>query len=271
MKNISFYFLCALCTLQGFAQRPTLPARVYQPRAMALVSAGVTRSYDWWNYVNPSHVNYFSTFSGVNPINYDTGVISFSKRTAISLVGWINQNINLAMALSDDSLVHLEPLLYMEQLLVSSSITDAGVNHVRPLTRLRHFEVAVSGVPAYNITDNSMDILGGLGNMEILRMYFCSRVTDRGLQKLRGLTRLRELQLNGCGITDKGLIYLSAFTNLETLGLAATAIDDEGADLLIQQLPSMPALKTIVISHSQITEKGRNKLMKSRNGISLIY
>jgi len=256
MKKSTFLLLFSIITIHVFAQR---------------VSIEVTRSYNWGKYVNPTNVNYFPTFSNVNPINYDTGIVSYSKRTAMSLVGWINPNLVSGIASLNDSLVHLEPLVYLEQLLVGNSITDAGILHLRLLRNLRHFEIALAGVPAYNITDESMGVLGGLGNMEILRLYFCSRVSDLGLEQLARLSKLKELTLNGCGITDKGLNILSSFSKLETLGLAATAIDDKGVEMLIKLLPSLPALKKIIISNSKITQRGKNNLIASGKGLSVIY
>ena len=277
MKKSTILFFCSIITIGVAAQGITKPPRdiVLQRTPVLLnnpaISNEVIRSYDWWKYVNPTNVNYFATFTGVNAINYDTGAVNFSKRTAISLAGWVNQNVNLGTAISDDSLSHLEPLIYLEQLLIRANITDQGLLHIRPLTNLRHFEIVVSGSPNYNITDKGMYIIGGLGNMEILRLYFCSKITDYGLQQLIGLSKLKELILNGCGITANGLNDLRSFSKLETLGLAATGITDKGADILIQLLPSLPALTKIIISNSKITQQGRNNLMAARRGLSVIY
>ena len=255
MKKI-FLLLAVMITIHGYSQR---------------ITPALKRSYNWWQYVNPTNVNYFATFKGINPVNYDTGVVSYSKRTAISLVGWINHNVDLSTAISNDSLVHLESLVNLEQLLIGSNISDAGILHVRKLEKLRHFEVTLSGSQNWNITDESMVTLGGLTNMEILRLYFCGKVTDRGIQLLTRLVNLKELTLNGTGISDKGLSYLRSFPKLETLGLAATNITDEGVAILIEQLPSLPALKTVVIFNSKISVEGRHKLIASRKGLTVSY
>jgi len=189
----------------------------------------------------------------------------------MSLVGWINANINRSVAISDDSLVRLEPLAYLEQLQVGNNIGDAGVLHLKRLRNLRHFEIAVAGVPAYNITDKSMAVIGALKNIEVLRLYFCSRVTDVGIEYLLGLTNLKELTLNGCGVTNKSMGFLSKFSKLETLGLAATSVTDEGVETIISLLPYLPALNKIIISNSQVTKKGRENLIAAKKGLSVIY
>lgn len=271
--RLSFLLLCLIITLQVSAQlRPFKQAPIkITPVLNTSVSPQVIHAYNWWIYINPTNVNYFGTFINVNPINADTGVLNFPKKTAISLVGWINPNVNLGIAISDDSLIHLEPLMYLEQLLINSRIGDRGIMHLRMLNNLRHFEVAVSGSPANNISDKSMEILGALERMEILRLYFCNNVTDYGLEKLTGLSNLQELGLNGCGITDRGLKFLSAFPKLQTLSLAATGITDEGIDILIQLLPSLPFLNKIIISHSPVTVNGKQRLIDSRSGLTVIY
>lgn len=276
MKNIrksNFLLLSLIITIQVSAQvRPFKQAPIkISPVINSSVSNHVIQAYNWWVYINPTNVNYFATFTNVNPINADTGLLNFSKKTAISLVGWINQNVNLGLAICDDSLIHLEPLVSLEQLLINSRIGDRGIVHLRVLNNLRHFEVAVSGSPATNISDKSMEILGGLSRMEILRLYFCNNVTDYGLGKLTGLSNLRELGLNGCAVTDRGLNYLYAFPKLQTLSLAVTGITDEGIDILIQLLPSLPLLNKIIITNSQVTINGRDRLIDSRKGISIVY
>lgn len=276
MKNIrksNFLLLWLIITLQVSAQiRPFKQAPIkISPVINTSISNQMIQAYNWWVYINPTNVNYFGTFTNVNPSNADTGLLNFPKKTAISLVGWINHNVNLGIAICDDSLIHLEPLIYLKQLLINSRIGDRGIIHLRMLNNLRHFEVAVSGSPANNISDKSMEILGALGRMEILRLYFCNNVTDYGLEKLSGLSNLKELGLNGCGVTNGGLEYLSAFPKLQTLSLAATGITDEGIDILIRLLPSLPLLNKIIISHSQVTVKGRERLIDSRSGLSVIY
>jgi len=241
------------------------------PRGNNVISIEVIKAYNWWQYVNPSNINYFQTFTGINPVNYDTGVVNFSKRTAISLVGWIKPNVNLSTAISDDSLVHLEPLIYLEQLLVRANISDAGILHLKGLRNLRHFEVTLSGAANNNITDGSMAVIGSLKNMEILRLYFCSRITDLGIEQLYALTNLKELTLNGCGITDRSMSFLSKFPKLETLSLAATAITDRGVETIIKLLPSLPALNKIIVSNSRITKKGKENLIAAKKGLSVIY
>jgi hypothetical protein len=53
-------------------------------------------------------------------------------------------------------------------------------------------------------------------------------VDDQTLRYLRGMDRLRELDLNGAHVTDDGLLILAELPRLESLRLARTRITDEG-------------------------------------------
>ena len=53
-------------------------------------------------------------------------------------------------------------------------------------------------------------------------------VTDSTLLNLRGMTRLRELDLSGTQVDDDGLKELEPLKGLETLRLQGTRITDEG-------------------------------------------
>ena len=53
-------------------------------------------------------------------------------------------------------------------------------------------------------------------------------VTDQTLESLRGLMRLKELDLNDTQITDSGLVILRDLPALEVLRLARTRISDAG-------------------------------------------
>ncbi len=60
----------------------------------------------------------------------------------------------------------------------------------------------------------------------------------QGLEHLRGLTQLKDLNLNGMRvITDVGLEHLEGLTQLQELGIIGTRVTDEGVKKLRQALP----------------------------------
>ena len=57
-------------------------------------------------------------------------------------------------------------------------------------------------------------------------------VTDAGFARLKGMTNLRCLSLNGTRITDAGLEHLKGMTALFSLRLGRTDVTDAGLDHL---------------------------------------
>jgi Leucine-rich repeat (LRR) protein len=62
-------------------------------------------------------------------------------------------------------------------------------------------------------------------------------VTDAGLTNLKGMVRLKELNLEGTAVTDAGLEDLKGLTNLQSLDLYRTKVTDEGVENLQRALP----------------------------------
>jgi Leucine-rich repeat (LRR) protein len=251
-------------------QKPFTRPSLRTPPPTTGISTAVMQSYNWWKYINPTNVNYFASFTNPAISNYDTGVIAYSKKTALSLVGWINHGINMQQAESDDSLVHLEPLIYLEQLLVPYSTGDAGLQHIRNLKSLKYFGFAISGTPIPNFTDNGVSILAGLTNLQTLHLDYCINITDDGLKQISTLPNLTQLFLSFSKITDKGLAYLKTLTKLQILNIVKTpGITDDGVDTLIAAIKGMPSFQKLLITGTNITVTGRQKLTAA--GISFVY
>ena len=55
------------------------------------------------------------------------------------------------------------------------------------------------------------------------------QVTDAGLEHLKGLTNLKQLELFGTQLTDTGLVHLKGLAKLVYLDIRNTQVTDEGA------------------------------------------
>jgi len=86
--------------------------------------------------------------------------------------------------------------------------TDAGLQHVKGLTRLEHLDVAVTNV------------------------------SDAGLEHVKGLKSLASLSLSNTKVTDTRLGHLKGMATLHALDLTGTKVTDEGALNLQQALPN---------------------------------
>ena len=69
------------------------------------------------------------------------------------------------------------------------------------------------------------------------------RVTDDGLRYLKGLTRLKSLELGGSKVTDAGLERLEGLTQLQELDLTGTKVTDAGVKKLQQALPNCKIIR----------------------------
>ena len=78
------------------------------------------------------------------------------------------------------------------------------------------------------ITDAGLVHLKGLTKLKVLQLSGTQGITGPGLVHLKGLPNLKELMLNGTRITDAGLVHLKGLTNLETLILANTRVTGSG-------------------------------------------
>ena len=64
-------------------------------------------------------------------------------------------------------------------------------------------------------------------------------IGDAGLENLKGLTKLTELNLEGCKrVTDAGLAHLEGLKSLKTLTLRSTAVTPKGLKKAQKALPN---------------------------------
>jgi hypothetical protein len=84
-------------------------------------------------------------------------------------------------------------------------LTDAGLAHVKPLTKL--FSLGLDGT---KITDAGLVHLKGLPELGTLRLDDNPGITDAGLVHLKGLEKLGLLNVMKTKVTPKGVAALKA-------------------------------------------------------------
>ena len=152
----------------------------------------------------------------------------------------------------------------------SGKVTDAELEHVKRLTRLR--ELRLDGVP---VTDDGLKHLQGMTSLQRLDLPN-TRITDNGLSYLRELKNLRALSIKDNRVTDAGLRHLQGLTQLEMLSLGPNQISDIGVkslqdltklrylnltdtqvtDSVFEYLKPLTSLRTLRLRGTRVTEKG---------------
>lgn len=101
----------------------------------------------------------------------------------------------------DDGFRHIGRCHKLERLtcMYCRETGDAATEHIRRLA-LSYYYAGLT-----QITDRSLDILGGMDSLEQVDLYECLKVTDAGLPFLARLPRLREVHLDSLpGVTLEG-------------------------------------------------------------------
>jgi hypothetical protein len=128
---------------------------------------------------------------------------------------------------------------------------------VQPPAAFFRFFVSVQYVSFFGDTfsDAELDRLQGhfadLPGLRSLR-FGHTRVSDRGLKRLEGLTDLWQLDLSDYRVTDAGLQHLGGLTGLEVLHLDRTDVTDAG----LAELEALPRLRVLGLAGCRITDRG---------------
>jgi internalin A len=108
----------------------------------------------------------------------------------------------------------------------------------------------------YVENDREMAVAGRLTGLTRLSVPKSSKVTDRGLAPLAGLTNLTELDLTAPLITDAGLQHLAGLSRLENLELDGRRLTEDG----FQVLKGLTALQRLSLENARLSDAGLNHL-----------
>ncbi|MGE0001095.1 MAG: P-loop NTPase fold protein [Fimbriimonadaceae bacterium] len=134
---------------------------------------------------------------------------------------------------------------------------------VPPGAEVREVSASFSG-----LTDDGLAFLASqpwAAGLQVLRLWE-TRVTDAGLEHLRGLAGLQTLDLSGTQVTDAGLEHLKGLAGLQTLFLADTQVTDAG----LEHLRGLAGLQELYLTNTQVTDAGLAHLRKL-TGLQELY
>ncbi len=121
--------------------------------------------------------------------------------------------------------------------------TDADLARIKDYTQLKKLEIW-----GRLVTDAGMENLKGLTRLQELDFGGCAGVTDAGLQHVKQLTQLQKLRL-GIQTTDAGLEHVKGLTQLKDLDLSDTKVTDAG----LQHLKGSTQLTKLDLRKTNVT------------------
>jgi hypothetical protein len=142
-------------------------------------------------------------------------------------------------------------------------LSDAGVDHLRGLPRLRNF--ALGNGPC-RVTGAVLADLAGASRLQMLLLDRV-RLDDADLVQLKNCPDLRRLTLSRCEITGVGLGRVNKLASLKLLNLARSPISDAG----LAYLDRFPKLEYVSVSGSAVTDGGIARLRAARPEMKITH
>jgi hypothetical protein len=93
-------------------------------------------------------------------------------------------------------------------------------------------------VEGTQVSDKSLPAIAAINRLEELDMSKC-KISDSGLEPLRGHRSLRKVWLTGTGVTDNLIDLLASIPRLEEVELTETKFTDAGRQELVRRLPRL--------------------------------
>jgi Leucine-rich repeat (LRR) protein len=142
------------------------------------------------------------------------------------------------------------------QALTLWQVTDDGIENIKGLRSLKTLELSDA-----RITEKGLRKLSGLTRLQglFLSLEFCGgpdddagRAADDVLKGLEALPQLRALSLSGSPFSDAGLEHLEPLRRLEWLELSGNGITDAG----LERLGTLTTLESLEIGATDVTDAG---------------
>jgi hypothetical protein len=133
----------------------------------------------------------------------------------------------------------------------ASWVTDSDLRKLARMPYLTDLDLSLT-----RITDQGMQDLKGLQSIVELNLRYAEYVTDEGLAAIKGWRKLKRLNVHGTKISDTTLEHIAGITTLEELDAGSAMITDVG----LERLTAMPDLKRLTIGGNKLGDAGLQAL-----------
>jgi internalin A len=141
-------------------------------------------------------------------------------------------------------------------------LTDDGLAHVESLKGLVSLNLTCCG----QVGDEGIEHVRSLTRLRQLDVSN-TRITDVGLGSLEGLVELEELDLHGTLITDAGLVHLGQMTKLRKLDLGYTCVTDAG----LRHLKGLTGLRELSLEDIESSQESVDGLQRCLGRMFVVY
>lgn len=233
---------------------------------------------DLW--IQECHIPRHFVFSYFSHLSDVTIIDSLLTEEQLASIGRLLKLESLTLAnvgLTDDSLKALSHLTGLTRLsLLEENITDAVIPWLDTLSELKKLQLSGTKVTG--------DILSGLHCQKSLTVLHLTETLtdDKHMQYIVRFRALQQLSLSGTRVTDAGIEYLSRMNELQYLNLSNTDISDNAiaelshlgrvkvinlsgtnvSDACIPSLLKMPSLNGCILSHTKMSQEGKQELSR---------
>lgn len=140
---------------------------------------------------------------------------------------------------TDKGFAALKDLPHLRKLsLGKSNMTPASMAAIGQYADLHYLGLVNAGV-----TNVLLESLAKLTRLEHLILSDNRRITDKGLQTVKGFDRLQELYLSNTSITDKGLMELKVLDGLRILNVGGTGVTADAAEKFPDDMPNLRVVR----------------------------
>src|SRR3954447_12765130 len=133
----------------------------------------------------------------------------------------------------------------------ASWVSDTDLRKLMLLPDLSYLDLSLT-----RITDQGMQELRNLPGIVELNLHFAEYVTDEGLAAIKGWKRLKRLNVHGTKISDTTLEHISGITTLESVNIGSAMVTDVG----LERLTTLPNLKELTMGGNELGDAGLQAL-----------
>ena len=138
----------------------------------------------------------------------------------------------------------------------ASFVSDADLERVAALTQLEKLDLSHT-----RVTDLGLQRLKGLRNVRELNLFYAELVTDEGLAAVKTWPRIERLNFRGTKVTDNTLALLAGKDSIVALDIGFAEVTDSG----LRHLPRFKGLRELAFGGNKLTEVGLEVLRSLPN------